>query len=571
MRRKMIATAAGILLLTVLLIPLANMLSTAQEALDADHMVQPMLDLLEQSPQVRANVAVGQIMDIEDAWGIEDTRQEAQTPLVGSMRNGEHELGYDEASRTFFCTLGLSGGDWPELALYAQGAEGMEDLSVAWIDDYTYDDRSDAIREGYRYELMAYTDTQYEYIELVFTGLPIVTLQVHGGADALGDTYTPARMGVASAEYAAINSGAWTHVRGGGYPKPIDKPSYRVEFHELGAKGDQKAARSVLGMKEDTDWLLISNAQDPTALRNHLCWDMWRRWNEGAEAPMELGSRMVELFVDNAYMGLYQVMERVNPEEELVRIGGNPQTDTLARIIVSVNIGNYPVLDRDQVADLWIEHRYEAKDRHERTFERIEDYARLMMKDEYTLSDEEFIELAQKRIDTRELMSYFLFSQVCGLTQDNIHNNLYIWALGSDAEYQYRLSPWDMDMSLFTPTNEEDMGWGGRLEVSFALPVRMLDLNVNQCREIMWEIWTQKRETLLLNEAICTWIMDTAEEIEASGAYHRETEKWYGAESELPAADMMYYTQYRIENVEYAMEERWLSQETGKAETTEDL
>ena len=43
MRRKMIATAAGILLVSVLLIPLANMLSTGQEALDADHMVQPML------------------------------------------------------------------------------------------------------------------------------------------------------------------------------------------------------------------------------------------------------------------------------------------------------------------------------------------------------------------------------------------------------------------------------------------------------------------------------------------------------------------------------------------------
>lgn len=562
MRKNLIATLLMVALLVVLLVPLSWLLSIgldAAEMSDADHMIQPMLDMLAQSPKMQAQVPVEPVMDIEDAWTIEDTREELwEMPLVIGMRDRENELGFDAQSNTFYCTLGLDDGeDWPELALFAQGAQGKENLRVAWIDDYTYDYRSDAIREGTRYELLAYTDTQYAYIGLVFTGLPIVTLQVHGGADALGDTYTPARMGVASAEYAAINSGAWAHVRGGGSVKPIDKPSYRVELHELGEKGDQKAARSVLGMEEDTDWLLISNAQDSTALRNHLCWDMWRRWNEDVDVPMKLDSRMVELFVDNTYMGLYQVMERVNLEEELVRIGGNPQTDTVARIVVSMNIDEYPVLNRDEKSNLWIEHRYEVKDRHERTFERIEDYASLMLMREYALSDEAFIALAEKRIETRDLISYFLFSQVCGLTPDNIFNNLYIWTLGSDTEYRYRVSPWDMDTSLLIPTREEDMAQGKSIELAFTLPFRMLELDVNQCREIMWDIWTQKRETIISDEALYTWIVGTAEEIEASGAYLRETARWYGEEGELPAAGMLYYTQSRIENVERALQELW--------------
>lgn len=547
----------------MLLIPLANMLSTGQETLDAEHMIQPMLDLLAQSPQANAHEPVGPMMDMEDAWDIEDTRQEAQTPLVCGMRNGEHELGYDEASRTFFCTLGLNGGDWPELALYAQGAE--ESVSLAWIDDYTYDDRSDAIRGGYRYELLAYTDTQYEYIGLVFTGLPIVTLQIHGGADAVGDAYTPARIGVASEGYAAINSGAWVHERGGGSEKLIDKPSYRVEFHELGATGDRKAAHSVLGMKEDTDWLLISNWQDPTALRNHLCWDLWRRWNENVDVPTKLESRMVELFADNTYMGLYQVLERVNVKEELVRIGGSLQTDTVARIIVWINIGNNPVLNRKQEANMWIEHLYEAQNRHERTFERIEDYVRLMLTGEHALSDEAFIELAEKRIETRELISYYLFSQVCGLTADNVFNNLYVWSRGSDSAYRYSVSPWDMDHSLAIPTERETVDKGESLEMAFSLPFRMLELDVNQSREIMWDIWTQKRATLLSDEALYSWIVGTAEEIEASGAFRRETARWYGEESALPAPSMLYYTQSRIENIERTMWELWPLMETEEA------
>ena len=46
-------------------------------------------------------------MELEDAWAIEDTRMESETPLLAGMRNGDNELGYDEESRTFYCTIGM--------------------------------------------------------------------------------------------------------------------------------------------------------------------------------------------------------------------------------------------------------------------------------------------------------------------------------------------------------------------------------------------------------------------------------------------------------------------------------
>ena len=74
------------------------------------------------------------------------------------MYNGESALGYDAGSDTFYCTLGMENGEnWPELALSVQDAPGV---TVCWIDDYAYDFCADAIREGYRYELLAYTDTE---------------------------------------------------------------------------------------------------------------------------------------------------------------------------------------------------------------------------------------------------------------------------------------------------------------------------------------------------------------------------------------------------------------------------
>ena len=166
MRKRLIGAALMVAVLVALLVPLVQLLSGGQSAIDAndaEHMIKPMLAMLSQSPQQKAHTAVEPVMELEETWEIEDTREESwENPLVIGMRNGESELGFDAASNTFYCTVGMEDtGDWPELELFAQSAQGVEKLRVAWVDDYTYDYRSDAVRDGYRYELMAYTDTQY--------------------------------------------------------------------------------------------------------------------------------------------------------------------------------------------------------------------------------------------------------------------------------------------------------------------------------------------------------------------------------------------------------------------------
>ena len=348
-RRSLFASAVFLLFLTLLMARPAQLMtagSDAESAKDAEHMVQPMLRLLAESPQRTANIPVEPMMDIEDVWAIEDTREECwKTPLVAAMRNGDSELGFDAESGTFYCTVGMGeGDDWPELELFASPSADAENLRVAWIDDYAYDWRSDAVAEGYRYELLAYTDTAYAYIGVVFTGLPLVTLHVHGGREAIGDEYIPARMSVSSAEHEAVSSGIWIHKRGGGYDKGNDKHSYRVEFHEQSSGKDKKAEVSLLGMEADTDWLLISNnSKADSGMRNHLCWDLWKMWNPDGDAPMLLDSHMVEVFVDDEYRGMYQLMQRVDPEKEIARLGGSSQTDYVYRIIRNIGIEKRPV------------------------------------------------------------------------------------------------------------------------------------------------------------------------------------------------------------------------------------
>lgn len=560
MRTRLIKAMLLIALLIALLVPLGRMLSSGQgviDANDAEHMVKPMLAMLAESPQMKANTAVEPMMETEDAWAIEDTREESwEEPLVIGMRNGENELGFDRASNTFYCTLGMEDtGDWPELALFAQGAQGTDNLRVAWIDDYTYDYRSDAIREGYRYELMAYTDTQYAYFGVVFTGLPTVTLHVHGGGDALGDEYVPARVAIASAEHDAVNSGIWVHLRGGGYVKEYPKWSYRMEFHELTPHGDDKAAHSVLGMPADTDWLLIGNGADGTCSRNEIAWGMWRDWNPDGNAFMIQQSQMAEVFLDDEYVGLYQIMQRIDVEKEILRAGGDLTTDYVARVIKPENLGEKPNADWTADTEFYGELRYAPAGVSVKTaFSRFDPYIKLSYRDRSRITDEEFAALCEKHLDIDKLLEYFLFVQAASLGHDNYFNNVYMWALWDGDHYVYHLSPWDLDLAFIRMFGNGDED---TINLYYTQVWRMLDLNVGNSRQKLWDIWNEKRATVISDDAMYTRIADFEEMINRSGAYLRETEKWQGGAQELNLSEIQAFAVEHLRVADRMMSQMW--------------
>ena len=105
------------------------------------------------------------VAEIERIWEIEDARRESEMPLVTALANHGALLGYDETENTFYCPIGLETGDeWPDIHLTAPGAEGV---NLVFVDDYSYDWCSDALRDGYAYQIMAYTDTEFSYAQIV--------------------------------------------------------------------------------------------------------------------------------------------------------------------------------------------------------------------------------------------------------------------------------------------------------------------------------------------------------------------------------------------------------------------
>ena len=537
MDRKHTAFSIAIILLFLLALPIAQYADRSKDRNLPPTIVQP-------------------VSDIEFLWEIEDTRKESASPLVTYMENHGSSLGYDAKSNTFYCTLGLNTGeDWPDISLTAPNASGV---SICLVDDYTYDWCNEAIEEGYSYELMAYTTTEYAYFSLVFTGLPIVSLHTQ---EEIGLEYVPSYTSISSSDYAPVESLSKVHYRGA-LSLNNDKKSYRIELHRINQKGRNKRNRqSLLGMPKDSDWLLIANPYDFSGLRNHLAWDMWSKWNENQPFFSPLQSRMVEVFVNDEYCGLYQMMQRIDTDQEILRMGGNLETDCAFRIIKPGNAKDRPFRDYKSTADIHLELRKPPQNLSENAaFEIVNPYIELADIKQGLLNDESFLHQFANHMDTEDVVSYYLFSQAIGLGVDNVYNNLYIWALNDGNRYRFSFAPWDMNQ-LYRPEEAAfeatPMAGTDSVCAELRIPVRLLNLDGLNSREILWSLWRDKRKTILSDDAVYQWLYDAEALVNRSGAYARNAQKWTGKAAKLNISELYAYAIQHLNLLDRYMRECW--------------
>ena len=276
------------------------------------------------------------------------------------------------------------------------------------------------------------------------------------------------------------------HLRGGGPVREYEKLSFRIKLLARNHKGRFVSdSRSFLGMDPDSEWLLLANATDESCIRNHLSWQLWSRWD--TSGLTHLSTRLVEVFVNDEYMGIYEALQRIDVESELRKLGHSDR-DGCARIIKPINLSRRMAFDFSKQAEIWMEIRAMPIWYSENTARDM--LHRFVLLDAVPgspdyLTDEEFARLASESFDIPELMNYYLFLQVTSLPYDNVVNNVYVWCLWDGDGYRYRLSPWDMDMAFLKLYTDREDG----INEWMAVTRRMLHLNVGHCREALWNLW----------------------------------------------------------------------------------
>jgi len=455
------------------------------------------------------------VAEIEAIWEIEDARMESETPLVTALENHGARLGYDAAENTFYCPIGLETGDeWPEIHLTAPGAK---DVRLVFVDDYSYDWCSDALRDGYSYQIMAYTDTEFSYAQIVFTGLPVVTIQTGqeiGYEDVKADVSFCAREG-------GVASGAVTHLRGAG-SRFSEKKSYKIDFVH-GTK-DSTAYVDVPGLGTADDVILLAGVMDDSLMRDKLSWDLYAMIAEsdGPYGPRD--TQYVELFVDDSYMGLYLMMEPVDDGEELVKAGVNaPATDSVYRTAQIDYAGERAYVENPMREGSIYELYHAPIAGHE--FDALKPYLTLEQMAEE--DDAEFERLVMQHVDLESILRYYLFVQGGGMS-DNVYNNMYVIANRKDGKLLYRFAPWDMDLTWGRFKDGESGDFYHDL-FSFGVVERMLEIDAGGVtRETLCRLWDEMRETAM-NEAIIEELVNGyVQVLDASGAYTRDAMRWRG-------------------------------------------
>ena len=456
--------------------------------------------------------------NIEDIWAIEDTRSESETPLVTALENNGIPLAYDAQENVFYCTLGMGNTEnWPQLHLHAPGAD---DVSLMFVDDYQYDFCDEAIREGYPYQVMAYTDTEFTYFDVVFTGMQQIHVQTRND---LSVEDVPARVAVLD-ENNVLESSARIHYRGG-VTSQWPKKGIRIEFTR-NADGTSKVEMPVPGVGSVKNLVLLPlyaddsmmDYADNTMMRDRLCWDMYGDMTQTDESFSARKAIYVELFVNDSYEGVYLMMEPYDNVKELAKYSvKSPASDSVYRVSWMEFGSDRPTHPGAYSKNRQFELYYAAPQ--SVNFADLKAYMEISEETD----EEAFVSKALACMDMEYAMRYTLLLQGLGLT-DNVFNNLNIWARNENGKTVYHYFPWDLDNSLGARSERI----GSEFERWIYLPAvdRMISLNAGGIREKLLNKWTQLRENGWSLESVERRINLYTSELNDSGAYPRNAQRW---------------------------------------------
>ena len=458
---------------------------------------------------------VGGPVDIEVLWEIEDTRVESEEPLVTAMENYGTPLAYDRENNTFYCTLGMENDEtWPPLHLTVSNAGGKK-TDVLFSDDYTYDWCNEAIAEGYSYELMAYTDTEYAYFNLVFTALPQLCIDTQGRTIAEEDV--PIRLSMVQYGEEALESTGRIRLRGASSRLSVKK-GYKIEFTRQRDGKDKKTMMNtpILGAADQV--ALLPCVGDTTRMRDKLSWDLYEELAADEESFGARRTEYVEVFRDDTYLGLYLMVEPVDVEAEL-KLSSD-------RCLATDSVYRTATLTFAKGRDVWVnplckEMGYELyyAPQGSAPFADLEAYMNLIQEED----DAAFCARALECIDTDSMLRHVLLIQA-GAMADNVFNNMYIWAHRDGKNIRYRFACWDMDWTW--GFKREEIGEEYENWLYFPVADRLLNLNANGIRQRLYEQWSRLRETFL-NEQ---WLEEKIEQyntmLRESGALAREEARW---------------------------------------------
>lgn len=215
-----------------------------------------------------------------------------------------HIPAYDRADDIYYITQDMEAG-------FFRGGLSSSEGKLYWQSDGYFSKFADALSMGHLFSLYCVNEETKNWCSyrVVFSGMPIMVIETQDG-NMIGDDLGKAQMRLfdlkfSGGEYTAADCQA--RIRGGSSRK-FDKKGYKLELDEN---------QTLLGMRNDDDWILTALYDDSGLIHNKFSYDVWRNLAGGNATKKDDGTTMefVELFCNDVYLGVYGVVERIDEKE----------------------------------------------------------------------------------------------------------------------------------------------------------------------------------------------------------------------------------------------------------------
>ena len=208
------------------------------------------------------------------------------------------------------------------------------------------------------------------------------------------DGYVDAEVTITDTDGTTLESGASFKVRGNSTAfNSIPKKAFQIKYPNK---------KDVLGMGKAKKWVLLANAFDPTLMRNYNAFTLAQQL--GLEYTSQ--QRIVELWLDDSYRGMYQLIEPVGDGKDRVDIDVDGNGGKKDFIIEYEATRNEDDVSYFKVGDL----RFAMKEPDEPSDEQLEYYSGVMTDIINTIKNGTMREIGQK-IDIQSFVKFYVLNE----------------------------------------------------------------------------------------------------------------------------------------------------------------
>lgn len=485
--------------------------------------------------------------------------------------NGKHII-YDKQNNTYMACIpeDAFGKDY-EAIILLDIASDWSDLSIDGTQiAYSYTFKQ--VEGNKLYSIHARKGNKEINTKITFTFLPLLVLQGSFGYD-----YAQGSMSLYSSDATeptiSLIKAKWR----GGSTNTADKHKRNYKIKTLNENG-KKQEISLLGMREDNNWILDAGQVDLFRLRNRIATEIWNQFaskpyyaNEEPKAKSGVAGKVVEVILNNEYRGIYSLTETMDRKE--LKLGKyDDKSQVFHGQLWKVSSWDKSTFwdiekDYDNSQETW--HAFETK------YPDIEDvnptdYSPLYEAIDFVANsnDDTFKKEVRDYFDIPVLIDYQIFLEVLKPI-DNCGKNMY-WGIYDVAQNKkLTLAIWDLDASVgqdwhcSTPLHPDYVSPNTELGIKEAFNIykRLSTLNVDNYNQKVADRYHELRKTYFSEENLISKYQSYYDMLVKSGAAIREENKW------SEDSDIGGYPLNFKEEIDYI--KNWITQRLNYLDTTQ--